>query len=317
MSRTGTIRRADWLRQEISLIDELLGNLGGTSAALVGFARSRWFALTDEREQLFSELASVALGSKLDLRFSGQSVQANRMEMSALSDLLQPVSRLLDQFGSDAFVSTRPGSFVLEIGTAPQLELVDPGNRIDPVGLLLSDVAAAGSEKDVELSVEAAVDQLGRETVRAAASFVGTLRHRKLDVEIHWVNQRGSSRRTSLTRDRSSAVFHALQQTELQSESYEVSGELRGVMLEGRSTFQIRTDEGTVISGLVSREAAPKVIGFSIGQRVTAKVERRIRRRVASSYETTTHRLMGLNVEAPSSGAQHPDPGAFDQAADR
>ena len=117
------------------------------------------------------------------------------------------------------------------------------------------------------------------------------------------MNQRGSSRRTSLTRDRSSAVFHALQQTELQSESYEVSGELRGVMLEGRSTFQIRTDEGTVISGLVSRKAAPKVIGFSIGQRVTAKVERRIRRRVASSYETTTHRLMGLHVEAPSSGA--------------
>ena len=53
MSRTGTIRRADWLRQEISLIDELLGNLGGTSAALVGFARSRWFALTDERNSCF------------------------------------------------------------------------------------------------------------------------------------------------------------------------------------------------------------------------------------------------------------------------
>lgn len=278
----------------------MLRSIGDKSDALLGLARSRWFALTEELNQLMLELAALTQGSRLDLRFTGRSVQANRIEMSALADLLQPVSRLLDQLGSDAFVSSRPGSFVLEIAPAPQLELMDPSHRIDPVGLLLSEVAAAGSEDDVESSVEAAVDQLSLDSVRAVAGFIGMLRQHELDVEVDWVSHDGKSRRTRLLRDRSPVLYEALQQTELHRESYEVSGELRGLMLEGRPTFQIRSEDGTVIRGLVSREVVPLAIGFSIGQRVKAKVEKRTRRRVASTYESTAHRLVGLE-RIPSS----------------
>lgn len=110
---------------------------------------------------------------------------------------------------------------------------------------------------------------------------------------IGWVSSDGARRTGDLDVGRALLVQQALQRSESERSAYEVAGELRGLTLEHRRTFQIRQDDGTLVTGLVAKDAAPSTVGFSIGERVVASIEETQRRRLTSDA-TTSKRLVRL-----------------------
>ena len=296
MSPAQTTTRASWIREEIILIEEMINHARAVASGQpTAIERSRSTTLESELRQLQDELSDLESGGRIDLRLTGAPIQGNLIEASTLAEVMQPMKRLLEHLAAEAFVSTRPGSFVLEISSAPQQQFPGTARRIEPVGLLLSDVVDAASSMDLDGAVESAVEDLSLDGVRAVTALIGSLRSNKLNVDVSWVNSNGFRRSGRLDVDRAVFVHQALQHTESSRSTYDVVGELRGLTLEGRRTFQIREDDGTIVTGLVTSDAAPSTLGFSIGERVVAKVEETSRRRLAASGATTSRRLVALH----------------------
>jgi hypothetical protein len=97
------------------------------------------------------------------------------IEATALSEVLHPLQRLIAQLGSEAYVSTKPGSFVLEILPVPQQEMDSTSPRLEAVGETLADLVSAASKENVNDEIAAAMDDLSLDGVRAIKALVKTL----------------------------------------------------------------------------------------------------------------------------------------------
>jgi hypothetical protein len=292
MTTINRISRLEWLHDEIRIVDGLIEH-SGPIVRPVSLAASQLHSLRTQRRDLQAELDELTSGGRIDLRLTGAAVHEHSIRLDALAEVVQPVRRLVDALGSAAFVTSRPGSFVLEITASPQQQLDGVDQRIESVGEVLADLIDAGLSADVDEAVERVVDDLSLEVVRAATALVGGLRSQKLNLDLSWTNAAGRIRSGRLGLDRSADVQQALRRTEEERSSYEVRGELRGITLEGRRTFQIRRHDGTVVVGLIARDVLHSLLGFSIGEQVLAQVEETQRTKFGS-HTAASKRLTGL-----------------------
>jgi hypothetical protein len=309
-----TFPRSQWLRDEIETISRYLNeptvkahvpgtnlaetNVSAANTAFRVFERARRGALMRELAERQAELDGLESGGQIDLRLTGRSVQGHAIETTALAAVLGPLAKLVTRLSCEAYVQTRPGSFVLEIHPPAQQQFDDPtAMRLDPVGETLANVVGASVGENIERAVGDAVDDLSLEGVRAVKVLVRNLKVHKLDVDLRWVNKEGRIRSGRLDRDQASLVFDALEAVEKSRSEIEVVGELGGITTLGRNRrFQIQCADGSVVEGVVAKDTVPLTLGFSIGEMVIARVEETERKRTYGS--TTTRRLLALSRKA-------------------
>jgi hypothetical protein len=138
-----TTPRRDWLREELAMLEEALSSSRlPVTPGLQGFALAARLGIEHDLAEIRRELSDLDGGGRIDLRLTGMPVQDHTIEATALSEVLHPLQRLIAQLGSEAYVSSKPGSFVLEILPVSQQQLDSTSPRLDAVGETLADLVS-------------------------------------------------------------------------------------------------------------------------------------------------------------------------------
>jgi hypothetical protein len=288
-----TTPRRDWLREELALLEEALSSSRQpVTPGLQSFALAARLGIEHDLAEIRRELSDLDGGGRIDLRLTGMPVQDHMIEAAALSEVLYPLQRLIAQLGSEAYVSSKPGSFVLEILPVPQQQLDSTSPRLDAVGETLADLVSAASKENVNDEIAAAMDDLSLDGVRAIKALVKNLKSQHLDLDLRWTNSDGFVQFGRM--DRTAAlVQEALELAEQNRSEYEEAGELRGITTLGKSRqFQILKSNGDTVIGVVAKDAVAMTNGYSIGEQVIATVEETERKRATGSR--VTKRLLKL-----------------------
>jgi hypothetical protein len=260
---------------------------------LQGFALAARLGIEHDLAEIRRELSDLESGGRIDLRLTGMPVQDHMIEATALSEVLHPLQRLIAQLGSEAYVSSKPGSFVLEVLPVPQQQLDSTSPRLDAVGETLADLVSAASKENVNDEIAAAMDDLSLDGVRAIKALVKNLKSQQLDLDLRWTNSDGFVRFGRMDRTHAALVQEALELAEQNRSEYEEAGELRGITTLGKSRqFQILKSNGATVIGVVAKDAVAMTNGYSIGEQVIATVEETERKRATGSR--VTKRLLKL-----------------------
>jgi hypothetical protein len=230
-----TTPRRNWLREEVVLLEDALSSfVQPTNPGLQRFSLAARSGIERDLDACRRELGDLEAGGRIDLRLTGMPVQGHLIEASALTEVLQPLQRLVAQLGSEAYVSSKPGSYVLEILPPPQQQLDTTSPRLDAVGETLADLVQAASKPNVNDEIAAAMDELSLDGVRAIKALVKNLKSHHLDLDLRWTNSDGFIRSGRMDRTHAALVQEALELAERSRTEYEESGELRGITTLGK-----------------------------------------------------------------------------------
>ena len=282
-----------WLQQELSDTDSALSRKTASRQDVLGNAAIA--RLRQERENIQSELDEILSGGALSLRFVGKPVSVHSMELAAFDAVIGAVEKFAGSLGCTLY-ATAPaaGSFVVNLQSAPQMELPFTAPAINDVGAVLHHLLVAANEADVETKVGQLVDDLSLAAIRPLTSLAHELSSRRIDMSLVWRSSTGAVIRSSVTHGRASELWRSLRNAEVALNERTVTGVLTGADLGALPRFHITTDQGEDIRGSVPKGLSKLELGgLPLGGRVVATLHVTASRRGA--VVLTSYRLAHIH----------------------